>query len=453
MKLKFLVTHLLVGLLGLFLARTVALSSHGGSQSQGLLGHQNNLTSEAEAKATKSQNTRRTSSAPRSRDYLSAWQALPDQPLSVKDRLSTQKRLLREWAKVDLTAAIEAALTEAWDDDRDGEEAGPLASIFREAFAQDPEGSWHLIQSGKFGVGAGLLRRAWYQTMVSQEPVLLSKMLSQVPFSDLDSTVALLASNAYHTRKYHPEIAKALLALPEDLIDNSHIIRFLPPREASELSAALREMNNFDSREASLLLHQLAKEHQDYELSVVEEFSLLRQQLKEFPKEVQGQLLFNVLTNNDSRSYWGGRHAGKGTLTLLNLMVEGEHWEELGTQQARDRLKYQTGELPDDEVAAWSVNLPEREELARLFVRGVIPYIMNNMEPSWDWIQEFPSGLWRDRALAEYSQQAWQNHDDYEASRRALDAIENPDFKAFAESWRPPHIRALDRHANEGEDP
>jgi len=48
-----------------------------------------------------------------------------------------------------------------------------VASVFAEAFLSDPDGSWELITSDEFGMGASMLRRAWYQAMHG-EPLTLN---------------------------------------------------------------------------------------------------------------------------------------------------------------------------------------------------------------------------------------------------------------------------------------
>lgn len=71
-----------------------------------------------------------------------------------------------------------------------------------------------------------------------------------------------------------------------------------------------------------------------------------------------------------------------------------------------------------------------------MFHRGVETYLRNNMDASKEWIAAIPSQEWRDRAYAEYSQQALNAKKDPAASRWALDQIRDAEFKALAETWR-----------------
>ncbi len=87
-------------------------------------------------------------------------------------------------------------------------------------------------------------------------------------------------------------------------------------------------------------------------------------------------------------------------------------------------------------MAEWAVNLPQRAETAEMFHRGVEPFIQQDRAGAWDWISQLETGIWRDRAYAEYSQQSLRRFNDPDQSRQALDQIEDPNFKQTAEKWR-----------------
>lgn len=71
-----------------------------------------------------------------------------------------------------------------------------------------------------------------------------------------------------------------------------------------------------------------------------------------------------------------------------------------------------------------------------MFHRGVESYIRNTPEQAWQWVQELPAGYWRDRALAEYSQQSLHHHKNPEWSRTAIDQIADPSYRQTVEGWR-----------------
>jgi hypothetical protein len=88
------------------------------------------------------------------------------------------------------------------------------------------------------------------------------------------------------------------------------------------------------------------------------------------------------------------------------------------------------------EVAEWATELPVRKETTELFHRSVDTYLQTNLESAREWLATIPPGEWRDRAYAEYSQQALWSHQNTDASRWALDQIASTTFKREAEGWR-----------------
>jgi hypothetical protein len=87
-------------------------------------------------------------------------------------------------------------------------------------------------------------------------------------------------------------------------------------------------------------------------------------------------------------------------------------------------------------MADWATTLPHRPETTQIFHRGVGAHLRQDMQGAREWIAGIASREWRDRAYAEYSQQALSAKKDPAASRWALDQIQDPAFKATAEGWR-----------------
>ena len=71
-----------------------------------------------------------------------------------------------------------------------------------------------------------------------------------------------------------------------------------------------------------------------------------------------------------------------------------------------------------------------------MFHRGVETYIRKSPEQAWQWVEELPSGYWKDRALAEFSQQSLHHHKNPEWSRNAIDQIADPSYRQIVEGWR-----------------
>ncbi len=88
------------------------------------------------------------------------------------------------------------------------------------------------------------------------------------------------------------------------------------------------------------------------------------------------------------------------------------------------------------QLAEWVADLPPRKETTEMFHRGVEPFIRQDRQAAWEWMSGLEDGTWRDRAFAEYSQQALNRFNDPAASRKALDQVQDPAFKASAEGWR-----------------
>jgi hypothetical protein len=126
----------------------------------------------------------------------------------------------------------------------------------------------------------------------------------------------------------------------------------------------------------------------------------------------------------------------ENTPGLVDLLIEEDAWakvEQLETVQQLQKFARNGGAR---DVAEWASTLPVREETTELFHRSVEPYFSESLEDSRTWLVDIPPGVWRDRALAEFSQVALNVHRNSRASRWALEQIGDDDFKQEAEGWR-----------------
>lgn len=144
-------SHLLLGGVAFFFAR----NNHAEHQYETTIQEEALASSKEESSPQTSQSLRGSAkppSSPRKRGethtsatFYAAWNALPDQKLSPKDRILAQRKILAEWAKVDLAAAMEMAISEGWDDSAHGlalgdtYRQGPYASALKDAFLANPE--------------------------------------------------------------------------------------------------------------------------------------------------------------------------------------------------------------------------------------------------------------------------------------------------------------------------
>lgn len=383
--------------------------------------------------------------------FRAAWAALPDQKLKTKDRIAAQRKLLAEWAKVDLEGAMEAAISEGWNDSAAGislgntYRQGPYASALKGAFLENPEQSWAIIQSDRLGLGRSMLRHAWLEAM-AQKPLVLASKLGEISWRERGEVISSLRYNRLHDVTQE-QLFQELSRYPEDVIETADLLQFIPTPSPEDARNALAGVTDFESRGGKLSLLSYGKAlNQSFlssESNFQENFAQVIGQIEELPHAAQGALLYGLYTDFDEDSYRGGR--SEKTLALLDELIAGEHWDLVNRREVVRQFKYGTSDLSLEERAAWVTELPERRETFEIFYRGIEGYVGANMDLAWEWIQEFPADHWRDQALAVYSQEALNRHEDYEASQRALNAIQNPNVRRAAESWRPEWAKQRDR--------
>lgn len=400
--------------------------------------------SEVVARSERGTSGHRSASArrPRSvREFKAAWESLPDLKLTSKERLAAQRKMLAAWAEVDLRGAMQAVVASDWGQPgglsgANYDTKGPLASALETAIGKHPGESWDIIRSGELGLGGSMLRHAWYDGVGRADPASLAGVYGEVSWREQETVLGILKVNATSDGEKQAAVLAALRAVPEDQLSAQQILQFMPEQSAEELTTAFQETEDFANREGKVTVLRYGKQaYGGFMRNEPDEETLIKlgEDVAGLPKEVAGELIYGILTDNGAR-VWG---AGvKQTTGLVELLIEQEQWDKVGRKEVSETWKEARGMTPQ-ERAAWAVTLPEREETTELFHRGVDSYIAENMQEAWDWMEDFPAGRWRDRAFSEYSQQALQKHQDYEASRRALDQIADPGFKTTAESWRP----------------
>lgn len=368
----------------------------------------------------------------RGSEHQKAWNALRGAKLNTRDRIETQRQLLRSWAKVDLAAAIESALDEAWDNDGSDyyDKTGPLLDVFSEAFAREPNEAWELIQHGGLGIGSAMLRHVWIQSVGPKHPLLLASLIQELSWRDRDDALNACASGA--GREQNQEIGRKLLdqlaALPNDIVSASQLAFILSINGESpgleQLRNDILQSHHPDDRIAaakSVLMGRLLARQSNEEIA---------SSIEGFPANLKQEILGSIL-DLDMYSRSGEKLTG-----LLDLLVAENAWGKLGNREVSGMLLRASREEDARQIADWVTTIPFRKETTEMFHRGVETYLRDNMETSKDWIAGIPSAEWRDRAYAEYSQQALNAKKDPSASRWALDKIQDTTFKAEAERWR-----------------
>lgn len=366
----------------------------------------------------------------RSEDYRRAWAAVASKELSILDRRSLQMELLERWAEVDLEGALHAAMAEAWDNDYNpgfsvlGTAGHPLIGAFAKAFAERPLDAWELINSGKFGVGAHILREQWVTSVAAKDGVLLISMLAEVPPGMREFAI----NRAMDGAKTRPEVLQAILAK----------LLALPPGEEGESWLKLAASNLPDGGDPVALREQWlnSQEGPSTTLALMSWGASLRRAdaatlLKEWegiPEARRGEAAKAMLSPMNYES--------KALTTAIDLAMQAGEWEYLAAK-APEQLRWHARHADPVTLAEWAMDLPERPETVELFHRGVDRYIGDDLPRAKGWLEEMEPGDWhRERGLAEYSQQALRRHQDPEASRWALDQITDPALKQAAEGWR-----------------
>ena len=120
----------------------------------------------------------------------------------------------------------------------------------------------------------------------------------------------------------------------------------------------------------------------------------------------------------------------------MDFLIQEDAWAKVEQQETVQQLQRISRDGGAATAADWATTLPVRKETTELFHRSVEIYLRENMRASRTWIAGISTPGWRDRAYAEYSQQALNAHKDPAASRWALDQIGDNTFKSEAERWR-----------------
>ena len=367
------------------------------------------------------------SSSWRGGEYARAWKAVRTAKLTSAERLQVQRDLLKQWAEVDLTSAIEAALAEAWDGGTQDyyDPHGPLLGSLREALAKDPAQGWEMIHGRQFGVATGMLRHVWISAVAEKDPLFLASKLGELSWRDRGEAIGACRGQFQPGSETGKKLFAQLALLPEDVVSSDVLLSFTDHATEDSTPEALKEeilgLGGQDPRLAKVLAIQWGRQISGLS-----------------PAEVAGQVagLPEALRQEVVWAAFGRTESAENMLGLATLLAQEGAWEKLEQRSTVSWIQEFARSGSAKEVADWATTLPVRKETTELFHRSVDHYLKNNMEDSREWLGSLPQGVWRDRAYAEYSQQALNAHNNPEASRWALDQISDSTFKGEAESWR-----------------
>jgi hypothetical protein len=360
----------------------------------------------------------------RSAEYQQAWIAVRTAELSTTERIQAQRSLLASWAEVNLAAALEAALAETWDNDREisFNNCGVLLDVFGSSFANQPGEAWELIKSGRYGVGSGMLRQIWLESAGREDPLLVAGMLREISWRDRPRAMSAIRSGMNQDSKLRDTILAEMAKHPKEIVPTDQLLSFLPLSKIYNKGQDLREATaDLPPRIAEAMALQFGNRLFDSD-NFLEEVSLL-------PENMRIAAVAGAMKQID---------AGESSrfTEILDLMVDAQAWTELEQFNLPARLKESAAQGDSALIADWVTKLPARPELTESIHRGVEKYLRDHPEESRTWIAEIEQPLWRDRVYSEYSQQSLQSKKDREASRWALDQIQDATFKKEAERWR-----------------
>ena len=362
-------------------------------------------------------------------EYARAWKAVRNLKHSTRERIRLQRDLLEAWADVDLAAAIEAALGEAWDRDGGGEPdaSGPLLDVFSAALAKNPQQGWDMIRGRQFGVGTGMLRRVWMDAVGVSDPLFLARCLPVLSWRDRGHAVEICrhAVQDPADSATRAELFEVFASFPPEMVGAEQLLEFASPGdEPVDLVGMKQEIIRLESGDdrmakvkAMLFGRLLAAKSTD---EIVDEMDGL-------PDGVRKEVMWAAFTESDKTG---------NILGLADLLVDEGAWSWLQRPEAVRVIQKAARDGGAAEVAEWAMSLPVHGGISELFDAGVATYLAEHPKPARDWLAEIPAGVWRDRALAVYSKAALEVHANTRVSRWALNQIADRDLKNHAEDWR-----------------
>jgi hypothetical protein len=359
----------------------------------------------------------------RAGDFRKAWNAIAEQELSTMERYQLQRELLRQWAEVDLSGALEAAFDTSWD--RDGGTAGirELLGVFKEQFAKRPTEAWDLITSGRFGLGAAIGKTVWAEAVVKDNPLLVVNSFSKIPYHTRNNVFKQILEAIEKDPSKIGQFYDKLAELPQNDQYRGFIQQAVTALGARGSADELRSkfLSATSDAQRTLLVHEFGKA-----LGVSDPNTILGE-LSKLPEADRGRML---------RSSFIHSPVGENTPKMIEMVLAaGEFKEVMGTVNSKIR-EYATEPEKQVALANWALNLPQSEDAAKVVHRAVEPYLMADPQGARTWLESLPSSWAKDRALAEYSQHSVWRRGDSDTSWWAIEQISDPALKATVRNWR-----------------
>lgn len=363
-------------------------------------------------------------------EYQAAWDAIPARKWSRKERIEYQIRLLKEWAETDLEGALKAALGETWNrgGNRTMGESFTFHSAFSEVFVDRSEDVLKMIRQRKLGIlESSILLEAWSTSLLAKDQDLYLTYLRGMDGADFTKALAVASGHtqdkAFLTKALDVLAEKAAAGIAVDGLGRTFFGAAVNAFSKDELMEKLRTSSGgMIGFYTSMVAMNYATTSRD---ASAEQVSA---EIDSFPEDKQDAFAKALL----------GSYTGNANLlqTALDHLVDHEQWQLLDKGETSQAVQTMRQNADPVALAQWAASLPPREETTEMFHRGVEPYIRNDREASWTWIQQMEDGYWRDHALAEYSQVNLHVFNDPEKSAAAIGQIRDPAFLETVRGWR-----------------
>lgn len=362
-------------------------------------------------------------------DYQTAWNAVLTRKLARRDRMELQKRILAQWAEVDLKSALDAAIKEAWDGGG-GNIGGTyyfptsLLDAFSQVFSDRPLDAWELIQSGRYGMASELLRKQWVTSVSKSDGLLVASMLGSLSADLQKQAIAGIVQGVETSEEREAVVARIIGLAGEDHDDwIRQAFNQLPGGgDPAELRKRWSSLPDGTARKVAMIEWGASlKKMKDESLSA---------ELEQIPPDARGTASQVIMSQLESTN--------PGLLTMLDFAISAGQLEAVSKLSPSAIADFsERGLVKSEKLAEWACNLPEGPDTVEMYYKAVGRYIRDDLPRAREWLEAMPEGSWqRENGLAEFSQQALWRKNDPAASQWALDAITDPAVKANAGKWR-----------------
>ncbi len=361
--------------------------------------------------------------------HAEAWESLNDRSLPRSDRLAIQKTLLREWSRIDLEAALHAALTET-PRDQDG-----LLAACSPGMLANPSQAWDLVMARSFGWETALARSMWIGLMMKNQPADYFSKLPEMPRSDRLRT---LGSMAFEWReiedaslkkeiwsKLQEQAATAdretFANIAQGLGDGIPLEYLLPELERGSTPADRR----LAAAGIGIGLGSFKDEEFDREFARI-------------PEALRAEVAASALAADD----WGIAP----TLRFAQLALEAGHLDDLAAASSREGFRLFSEETEDPAALLdWAFALPDDPRVTELYrqaLRGAdrVSFFNEAADGTSELVFDKllarvelePPGWKRDHGLAVLAPRGLHRKKTHDEVQSLLEAIGSPDLRAQA---------------------